>query len=752
MILQKGKFMRRKKGSCKRLFCAVLAATTLFSVGRYAVRLSQPVRLMAAPSDKVELKIKETIVNTKIDLTSDDVVVNKDKVSKWLLYHSGDTEAEYEGSIDEITSFTPKKPGYVWLRAAMPENKYSYFKIAVKADANTPAPEEYTETFPKENMKPLKAPIQLGYFRTWHDYWSWVPDDASHKISDVPAEVDIVAVFHDFTEDGNPFWEKLRMEYVPKLNKQGTRVIRTIGIRDVDGRRGVSKWFDYTKDEAGYKALAAEIVKEYMTKDNLDGLDIDFEYHDSYDLNVDQAKVVIEEISKIIGPKNPDRAPNLVFILDTNKPANADDGLFMATKDCYDYVIRQNYGGQSYLRGYDTYKDVLPKEKYLTGFSYYEEGGNQWGNVPSQDLVADRETNKTLLNNPDELFTKPAFKNCVAYKQAEWAAKGGYGGVFSYAIERDGVAHGNNKKFFKNKEGGYPSKYFFSKALKHLMQYETAKDVENIKLTVNEFQAGKTLELNADVEPADAVKKDIKWSVVNDPQKTTAKEAMVTEGNKLIAKGEGKITLKAVVEGGIKGANIPEFADYEKEFEIKVNKAPEPPLPPSSPSSPAVPTETDKKKEVDKEQKKPETKQEGKTPSVTDVTDIETPQGKVAEKKVLTLPSSKNIVNLSVLKDLNSITVKKVILPQNKAKINASITATALAELVSKKINVLEVKGKDFTVSLNAKNLKALNKLTKKQVTFKVTKLKTGKIKLQIFVDGRKLTAKQIAKLKIKVK
>lgn len=713
---------------------------------------------MAAPSDKVDLKIKETTVNTKIDLKSDEVVVNKDKVSKWMLYHSGDTGAEHEGDIDNITSFTPKNPGYIWLRAEMPGNKYAYFKIAVKADENTPAPKEYDEAFPKENMKPLKAPIQLGYFRTWHDYWSWVPDDASHKISDVPAEVDIVAVFHDFTEDGNPFWEKLKMEYVPKLNKQGTRVIRTIGIKDVDGRRGVSLQFQYEKNEEGYKALAAEIVKEYVTKYNLDGLDIDFEYHDSDHLNVAQAKVVIEEISKIIGPKNPDRTPNLVFILDTNKPANADDGLFMATKDCYDYVIRQNYSGNGYLTGYDTYKDVLPKEKYLTGFSYYEEGGNIWGNVPSKDLVADKETNRTLLNNPDELFTKPEFKNCIAYKQAEWAAKGGYGGVFSYAIERDGVAHGNDKKFFKNKEGGQPSKYFFSKALKHLMQYESAKNVEDIKLNINEFQAGNTLELNAAVEPADAVKKDITWSVVNDPQKTTAKDAMVTEGNKLTAKGEGKITLKAVVVGGIKGENIPEFVNYEKEVEIKVNKAPEPQAPSYSPSYPVVPTLPAKTEKAVKEEKKPEIKEkeekkpETKENSVTDIAVNKTPQEKVVEKEVLILPSLKKTVNSGALKGLDTRTIKKVVLPQNKAKINATITDTALSELVSKKITAFEVKGKNFTLYLNAKNLKSLNKLTKKQLTFKAAKLKTGKIKLQIFVDGRKLTAKQIAKLKIKVK
>ena len=85
-------------------------------------------------------------------------------------------------------------------------------------------------------------------------------------------------------------------------------------------------------------------------------------------------------------------------------------------------------------------------------------------------------------------------------------------------------------------------------------------------------------------------------------------------------------------------------------------------------------------------------------------------------------------------------------------KINASITSAALSELVSKKITAFEVKGKNFTLYLNSKNLKALNKLTKKQITFKAVRLKTGKIELKVFVEGKKLTAKQLAKLKIKVK
>ena len=87
-----------------------------------------------------------------------------------------------------------------------------------------------------------------------------------------------------------------------------------------------------------------------------------------------------------------------------------------------------------------------------------------------------------------------------------------------------------------------------------------------------------------------------------------------------------------------------------------------------------------------------------------------------------------------------------MVLPQNKTKISAVITSKAFSELVLKKVSSFEIRGKDFTVFLNAKNIKALNKLVKTKVAFKATKLKNGKIKLEVLVNGKKLSAKQLAK------
>ena len=137
---------------------------------------------------------------------------------------------------------------------------------------------------------------------------------------------------------------------------------------------------------------------------------------------------------------------------------------------------------------------------------------------------------------------------------------------------------------------------------------------------------------------------------------------------------------------------------------------------------------------------------------VTEVTEAEIPKGSATDKQILTLPSAKKIIGGGTLKGLAKSQYKSVILPQNKTKISAVITSKALAELALKKVSSFEIRGKEFSVFLNAKNIKALNKLVKTKAAFKAAKLKNGKIKLEVLVNGKKLSAKQLAKLKIKVK
>ena len=171
---------------------------------------------------------------------------------------------------------------------------------------------------------------------------------------------------------------------------------------------------------------------------------------------------------------------------------------------------------------------------------------------------------------------------------------------------------------------------------------------------------------------------------------------------------------------------------------------------------PSIPsTSSDNKPEEKKNEntaQKPETQkpaEDKKTASELDIKQDETPQGSVS-KKVLNLPSSKKFINLSTLKSLDN--AKTVKLAQNKAKVDVSIASDALSELVSKKVTSFAIAGKNFTVNLNSKNIKALSKLKGKQITLKVNKLKSGKFSVKISIDGKKLSAKEVAKLKIKVK
>ena len=333
---------------------------------------------------------------------------------------------------------------------------------ACKQAAENPPSPPYT---PQSGLTELKAPLYMGYFRSWHDRYSWEPDKSSHQMSDVPKDVDVLFLFPDYTEDTSPFWNRVKEVYVPKLNRQGTWVVRTVGIKDIDGRRGISQTFSYTKDAAGWKQLAKEIVKEYVDKYSLNGLDIDFEHHDGpYDSTKDQAIAVIKELADLLHNNKQ------LLILDTNKGAEDPDGIFIATKNYWDYVLQQNYGSAAYTgTRFTKYAQYIGKKKLLSGFSFYEERGNQWHDVPNVSIVANDTTNAPTGVTVDGLINNSHFKNCNAYKMALWTAENGYGGCFSYAIERDGVRHGNDQKFFDYTAGGCPSEYLFSKALKKIM-------------------------------------------------------------------------------------------------------------------------------------------------------------------------------------------------------------------------------------------------------------------------------------------
>lgn len=182
------------------------------------------------------------------------------------------------------------------------------------------------------------------------------------------------------------------------------------------------------------------------------------------------------------------------------------------------------------------------------------------------------------------------------------------------------------------------------------------------------------------------------------------------------------------------------------------------------PKTPAVPKPEETKEEakaeikpeIKTEAKQEEKKSETKT-SEQEIREDETPKGEAPKEtakkiKTLILHSSKNLIKLNTLKALAKTNVKAVVFEQKKAKINASITAGALDELVSKKVSSLTIRGKSHIILLSAKDLKRISKAASKKITFKVVKNKTGKAKIVIYINGKKLSAKDVAKLKIKLK
>ena len=170
------------------------------------------------------------------------------------------------------------------------------------------------------------------------------------------------------------------------------------------------------------------------------------------------------------------------------------------------------------------------------------------------------------------------------------------------------------------------------------------------------------------------------------------------------------------------------------------------------PTVPAAPEkEETKEKEAKQKDTKPEEKKDNKS-SELEISQDKAPQGKAKNRKALVLSSAKGMINFEILKGLKEANTKKVILLQNKVKITASITDKALTELVANRVNSLAIKGKNFTLYLDANNIKKISRLVHKKITFKVQRLKTGKFKIVVSIDGKKLTAKEFAKLKLKIK
>ncbi|VHC67888.1 endo-beta-N-acetylglucosaminidase protein EndoS [Streptococcus pyogenes] len=352
-------------------------------------------------------------------------------------------------------------------------------------------------------MKPLHGPLYGGYFRTWHDKTSDPTEkDKVNSMGELPKEVDLAFIFHDWTKDYSLFWKELATKHVPKLNKQGTRVIRTIPWRFLAGgdNSGIAEdTSKYPNTPEGNKALAKAIVDEYVYKYNLDGLDVDVE-HDSIpkvDKKEDTAGVersiqVFEEIGKLIGPKGVDKSR--LFIMDSTYMADKNP-LIERGAPYINLLLVQVYGSQGEKGGWEPvsnrpektmeerwqgYSKYIRPEQYMIGFSFYEEragSGNLWYDINSR-----KDEDKANGINTDITGTR-------AERYARWQPKTGgvKGGIFSYAIDRDGVAHQPEKVAQQDKRSQtqvdeitdniFHSDYSVSKALKTVMLKDKSYDL-----------------------------------------------------------------------------------------------------------------------------------------------------------------------------------------------------------------------------------------------------------------------------------
>ncbi|OHX28358.1 endo-beta-N-acetylglucosaminidase [Streptococcus iniae] len=440
----------------KRTFGCVCAAAILG-----VVPLSHPTIVEAREELKMPNGLEQSIadVEAKIDA---------------LTYLSKNSKDEFKHSMYEIPSNREHKP--VSPKQALQNAK--------KADAQ--AERLAKMTIPKkEELKALEGPLYGGYFRTWQDKTSDPAEtNKVNSFGELPKEVDLAFVFHDYTKDYSLFWEELATKQVPKLNKQGTRVIRTIPWRFLSGADHSDISADKEKfpnTEAGNKALAKAIVDEYVYKYNLDGLDIDIEPESIPKVNGERnpealarTVEVFKEIGKLIGANGADKSR--LLIMDTTYTAEKKP-LIKETAQYLNLLLVQVYGFSGENGNYIShekrvdettsmegrwqgYSKYIRPEQYMVGFSFYEENagsGNLWYDINER-------SNDVLDFNIEKTRAK---------RYAEWQPKTGglKGGLFSYAIDRDGVAH-KPKKFENTKDAAdviLKSEYKVSKALKKLM-------------------------------------------------------------------------------------------------------------------------------------------------------------------------------------------------------------------------------------------------------------------------------------------
>lgn len=291
------------------------------------------------------------------------------------------------------------------------------------------APDERTPTLLRTGtsadpgLKPYcPDPVFMVYYRTWRDVMmphnanSDLPDPNVIAMTDLPYGVNIVSLFHYVDPskgiDQDPFWETVRNVYVPEMHERGAKVIRTIDIGEL-----FKPIYGLTADSTPqeFDAAAQQLLETYVTDDGIDGLDIDMERNLSQDQQVILGGVY-EALSKYLGPLS---GTGKLLVYDTNR--YAENSYIEQVAPYIDYLFYQSYGAKAprldtAINGYSSY---ISSCQFLPGYTSPEElDNNRW-----YDTVG------------------PIWEsNAIA--MARWQPEGGQkGGIFQYAIDRDGMTY-----------------------------------------------------------------------------------------------------------------------------------------------------------------------------------------------------------------------------------------------------------------------------------------------------------------------
>lgn len=455
---------------------------------------------------------------------------------------------------------------FVMVVGLLPVSRTSVAKAEGKEVTTKSEGRKATEKWLKKH-----TPINGGYYRVWSDEANPDAKEhknAQTRMGDIPKEVDLVLAFYDNEMARVP--EKVMKKYVDELHKKGQKVVGSIFVHllydDIQYYLGneeykkeiEEKYSGYIKNNGtrnilrfpnsieGNKARADFILYNYMDRYGFDGLDIDMEQtEEKMQKHFEQYQRVLELLSKEIGPKS---GKEKLFIYDTTY--SAFHRAFEKNKDLFDLVLIQLYGGRSEYKNtkhyvdsqkkaldsqknkdfednkemtlFDTFKSLVGSQKIMIGFSFYEENShttekkdnplydnNRWYDIPTTDGQVEKmvKPDKSLESNG--YFVSGKFRDSRAARYARWQPEDSLkAGVFSYAIERDGVPHPTKEdakkayeeysKFLKDnspkeinidawvKEGRpgksdsddlAPTDYEYSKELKEILNENNAYDI-----------------------------------------------------------------------------------------------------------------------------------------------------------------------------------------------------------------------------------------------------------------------------------